>query len=114
MLWHREGRVAIIAHPTPPVPTFLGRSSSSEERAVTPAYKRNLGLIFIIINVGYLLFALFTGRMEGLGSLPDLFTNLHDVPTTLAGKSFAFVFVAHAAIAVMGVKLLREALKEGA
>ena len=83
---------------------------------MTPTYKRNLGLVFIIINVGYLLFALFTGRMEGLGGLPDLFTNLHDVPTTLAGKPFAFVFgfVAHAAIAVMGAKLLREALKEGA
>lgn len=83
---------------------------------MTPTYKRNLGLIFIVINGAYLLFALFTGRMEGLGGLPDLFTNLHDVPTTFGRKPFAFIFgfVAHAAIILIGVKFLREGLKEGA
>ncbi len=82
---------------------------------MTPNYKRNLALILIVINAGYLLFALFTGRMEGLGGLPDLFTNLHDVPTTFARKpvSFVFGFAAHALILGMGIRFLREARKEG-
>lgn len=84
--------------------------------AMTPTYKRNLGLILIIINTGYLMFALVSGRMEGLGSLPGLFTGWHDVPTTFGRKpwSFIFGFVAHAACLAIGIKLFREAGKEGA
>lgn len=83
---------------------------------MTPTYKRNLGLIFILINGAYLLFALVTGRMEGLSAVVDLFTGLHDVPTTFARKPFAFLFgvVGHAAIILIGIKLMREAKSEGA
>lgn len=83
---------------------------------MTPTYKRNLGLTLIVINVGYLLFALVTGRMEGLGSLPSLFSGWHDVPTTFARKPYSFVFglAAHAACLAVGVKLVREATREGA
>lgn len=83
---------------------------------MVPTYKRNLGLIFIIVNGGYLLFALVTGRMEGLSGAIDLFTGLHDVPTTLARKPFAFLFgvIGHAAITLIGIRFLREGVKEGA
>lgn len=82
---------------------------------MTPTYKRNLGLIFIIINGGYLLFALVTGRMEGMSGLVDMFTGLHDVPTTLGRKPFAFLFgvIGHAAITLIGIKFLREGITEG-
>ncbi len=83
---------------------------------MTPTYKRNMGLVFITVNGAYLLFALVTGRMEGLSGLFDLFTGLHDVPTTLSRKPFAFLFglVGHAAIILIGIKFLREGLREGA
>ena len=83
---------------------------------MTPTYKRNFGLVFIVINAGYLLFAMFTGHMAGLSGLPDLFTGLRDLPTTLARKPFAFIFgaVGHSAIVLIGIKFLREGLKEGA
>jgi hypothetical protein len=83
---------------------------------MTMTYKRNLGLGLIVINAGYLLFAVFTGRMEGLGGFIDMFTGLHDVPTTLAQKPFAFLFgaVGHAAITLIGIKFLREGIKDGA
>lgn len=83
---------------------------------MTPTYKRNFGLFFIIVNGAYLLFALFTGRMEGLSGAIDLFTSLHDVPTTFARKPFAFLFgvIGHAAITLIGIRFLREVMKEGA
>jgi hypothetical protein len=83
---------------------------------MTPTYKRNLGLMLIVLNAGYLLFALVTGRMEGLGDLPSLFVGRHEVPTTFGNKpySFLFGFAAHAARLAVGIKLLREGKREGA
>jgi hypothetical protein len=83
---------------------------------MTPRYKRNLGLTLIVINAGYLLYALVTGEMEGMGDLPGLFSGWGDVPTTLARKpgSFLFGFAAHAACLVIGIKQVREAAREGA
>ena len=82
---------------------------------MTPTYKRNLGLIFIIVNGGYLLLVLVTGRMEGMSGVFDLFTGLHDVPTTLSRKPLAFLFgfFGHVVIALIGIKFLREGLREG-
>jgi hypothetical protein len=61
--------------------------------------------------VGYLPFALVTGRMEGLRSLPGLFSGWGDVPTTFNRKPYSFIFgfAAHAPCLVIGIKLIREA-----
>jgi zinc transporter ZupT len=77
---------------------------SSEKRSV-------LGWFLLILNLAYIGYALFTGRMEGLGEFFGWFTVSPNMPTTLNRKPLAFIlgFIAHSAVALVGWTMVQRA-----
>ena len=80
---------------------------------MTPTYKRNAGLIFMVLGAGQLLYALFTGHMEGVDSLSNLVTGQYSVPPTFADKPMVFLLGLAANLAFLGygIKMFLESRK---
>jgi hypothetical protein len=69
---------------------------------MTPTTKRKVGVVFMILGGGQLLFTLLTGRMEGVDGLFNMVTGQFGMPPTFADKPLVFL----AGVALYGVLLV--------